>query len=65
MRRIDEAFQPLGYPVIAARLPLVAIHPLLHDHPMAVIRNDEAVKIEVETVLDGRAVHLGDQPACG
>src|ERR1700730_11099834 len=41
-----------------------AIHALLHDSPIAVIGNNEVVQVEVETVLHGRAVHLGDQAAC-
>ena len=33
MRLVDEARQPLRKPVIAARLPAVAVHALLHDRP--------------------------------
>src|SRR5712675_59766 len=44
-------------------LPAPAIHALLHDGPIAVIGDDEAVPVEVETVLHRRAVHLGDQAA--
>ena len=50
-------------PVVAARLPLVAVHALLHDGPMAVVGDEEAVQVEVEAVLHGGAVHLGHQPA--
>ena len=52
-----------GMPVIAARLPLVAVHALLHDGPLAVIGDEEAVQIEIEAILHGGAVDLGDQPA--
>ena len=52
-----------GMPVIAARLPLVAVHALLHDGPMAVIGDEEAVQVEVEAILHGGAVDLGDQAA--
>ena len=63
VRRVDEARQPLREPVIAARLPAVAVHALLHDDPAPVVGDDEAVQIEVEAVLHGGAVDLGDQPA--
>ena len=39
------------------------VHALLDDHPMAVVGDDEAVQIEVETILDGGAVDLGHEPA--
>ena len=51
--------------MIAARHFAVAVHALLHHHPVAVIGDDEAMQIEVETVLNGSAVDLGDQPAGG
>ena len=63
MRRVNEARQPLGKPVITARLARVAVHPLLHHRPMAVVGDDEAVQIEIEAVLHRGAVDLGDQPA--
>ena len=63
MRLVDEAFQPFRQPVVAARLAAVAVHALLHDDPVAVIGDDEAVQIEIEAVLHGGAVHLGDEPA--
>ena len=50
-------------PVVAARLPLVAVHALLHDGPLAVVGDEEAVQVEIEAVLHGGAVDLGDQPA--
>ena len=49
--------------MVAARLPAVAVHPLLDDHPLAVVGDDEAVQVEVEAVLHRGAVDLGDQAA--
>src|SRR4026207_423495 len=63
MRVVDEAAGPLRQPVIAPRLPALAVHALLHHRPMAVVGDDEAVQIETEAVLHRRRVHLGDQPA--
>lgn len=63
VRRIDKALQRLGVPVIASCLPLVAVHALLHHRPFAVGGHEEAVEIEVETVLHGRAVDLCHQAA--
>ena len=63
MRIVDEARQPFRKPMIPPRLLAPAIHALLHDGPMAVVGDDEAVQIEVEAVLHRRAVHLGNQPA--
>ena len=49
--------------MITARLARVAVHPLLHHDPLAVVGDDEAVQIEIVTVLHRRAVDLGDQAA--
>ena len=49
--------------MIAARLPALAVHALLDDDPVAVVGDDEAVQVEIEAVLHGGAVDLGDQPA--
>src|SRR5207248_3987261 len=38
-------------------------HALLHDHPRAVGRRDEAVQVEIETVLHGGGIDLGDEAA--
>ena len=51
-------------PVVAARLLLVAVHALLHHRPLAVVGHEEAVEVEIEAVLHGGAVDLGDQTAC-
>src|SRR5689334_3965029 len=50
-------------PVITSRLPLLVVHALLDDHPFAVVGDDEAVQVKVETILDGGAVDLGHQLA--
>ena len=49
--------------MIAASLPLRAVHALLHHHPMAVVGDDEAVQVELKAILHRGAVDLGDQPA--
>ncbi len=48
-------------PMVAPRLALVAIHALLHDRPFAVIGDEEAMQIEIETVLHGGTVDLGHE----
>lgn len=63
VRRLDEALQVLGTPVVAASQAAVAVHALLHHHPAPVIGDDEAVQVEVEAVLHRGAVDLGDEPA--
>ena len=49
--------------MVAARGAARIVHALLDDRPMAVVGDDEAVQIEVETILHGGAVDLGHQPA--
>src|SRR3954465_11062596 len=49
--------------MVAPRVAALAIHALLHHDPLAVIGDNEAVEIKIETVLNGGAVHLGDEPA--
>src|SRR6516165_4605946 len=61
MRIIDKTGQPFGQPMISPRLSALAIHPLLHDGPPAVVGYDEAVQVEVETILYGGAVDLGNE----
>ena len=63
VRLVDEALQAFRQPVIAARLPAIAVHALLHHDPVAVVGDDEAVQVEIEAVLHRGAVDLGDQPA--
>src|SRR5262249_48857004 len=40
------------------------VHALLHDNPMSIVRDDEAMEVELESVLDGGAVHLGYEATC-
>src|SRR4051812_32803102 len=63
MRLIDEAGEPFGEPVVTPRVAALAVHALLHHDPLAVIGDNEAVEIEIETVLNRGAVDLGDEPA--
>jgi hypothetical protein len=63
VRFVDEALQAFGKPMVAPGLTAIAVHALLDHDPVSVIGDDEAVEIEVEPVLDRRAVDLGDQPA--
>nr|WP_240320663.1 hypothetical protein [Sphingomonas crusticola] len=63
MWRIDEAGHLFRQPMIAARLPPIAVHPLLHDDPLAVVADDEAVQVEIEIVLHGGAIDFGNQAA--
>ena len=63
MRIIDEALQSFRKPVIAPRLLACAIHALLNDGPVAVVSDNEAVEVEIETILYSRAVNLRYQAA--
>ena len=58
VRRIDETGHAFGMPMVAPGLPFVAIHALLHDGPLAIIRDKESVEVEIEAVLDRGAVDL-------
>src|SRR5215211_4239246 len=49
--------------MVAARLLEGAVHALLHDHPSAVVGDDEAVQVKLEAVLHRGAVDLGDEAA--
>src|SRR5665213_1264333 len=51
--------------MVTARLLALAIHPLLVDHPAAVIGDNEAVKVKLKAVLHRGAVDLGYEPADG
>ena len=53
----------LPEPVVAPGLTARAVHPLLHDDPRPVVRDDEAVQVELEAVLHRRAVDLRHQAA--
>ena len=63
VRRVDEALQAFRQPMIAARRAARIVHALLDDSPAPVVRDNEAMQIEIETILDGRAVDLRHQPA--
>ena len=63
MRIIDEALQSVRKPVIAPRLLACAIHALLNDSPVAVVSDNEAVELEVETILYSSAVNFRHQAA--
>src|SRR5688572_14792356 len=63
MRLVYEARQPLREPMIAASLLARAIHSLLDNHPPRVVGDDESMQVEIEAVLHGGAVDLGDEPA--
>ena len=63
MRIIDEALQSFRKPVIAPRLLACAIHALLNDSPVAVVSDNEAVEVEIETILYCRAVNFRYQAA--
>ena len=63
VRRVDEILHVGGMPMVAARLACIAVHALLHDGPLAVIGDEEAVQVKVEAVLHGGAVDLGDEAA--
>ena len=63
VRGVDVALQTLRQPMIAARLPPIAVHALLDDDPAAVVGDDEAVEVEIEPVLHRGIVDLRHQPA--
>jgi len=46
--------------VISPRLLEVAVHSLLNDSPMTVVRDNKAVKIQLEPVLDSGTIDFGD-----
>ena len=50
-------------PVVAPGLALVAVHALLHHRPFAVVGDEEAVQIQIKTILHGGAVDLRHQTA--
>ncbi len=47
--------------MIAAGLPLVAVHALLHHRPFGVGGDEESVQVEVKAVLDRGAVNLRNE----
>jgi hypothetical protein len=63
VRLVDERARAIPEPVVAPGLPARAVHPLLHDHPGAVVGDDEAVQVKREAVLARGAVDLRDETA--
>ena len=63
VRLLDETPQTFGQPMVAASRAARIVHALLNDGPVAIVSDDEAVQIEVETILDGGAVDLRHEPA--
>ena len=60
---IHEALHVSPVPVITARLPPGAVHTLLHNRPMPVVGHEETVQVEIEPVLNGCTIDLGDETA--
>ena len=65
MRLVHKAVETFREPMIATGLALNAIHALLNDDPVTIVRNDEAVQVKVEAILDGGAIDFGDEAARG
>src|ERR1700761_459798 len=61
VRRIYEAGQAVRQPVITPSLSARAVHTLLDHRPFAVARHDETMQVEVKSILNRRAIDLGDQ----
>ena len=59
MGRIYEALQTFRKPMVAAGLFPLTVHSLLNDCPVPIVGNNERVQIELETILNRRAIHLG------
>jgi hypothetical protein len=49
--------------MVSAGLPATVVHSLLNDGPVSLVADDEPMQVEIEPVLDGRAIHLGDKAA--
>ena len=49
--------------MVAACLPALPVHSLLHHDPAALIGYDEAVQVQVEPILHRGTIDLGNQPA--
>ncbi len=48
--------------MVAPRQFARGVHPLLDHRPIALVGNDERMQINVESILHGGAVDLGDEP---
>jgi len=62
MRLTDKVFNTLRKPVIAACGDIDLVHSLLDHRPTAVFGKEEAVVINLITILDKRDVHLSAHP---
>src|SRR6266851_5371532 len=60
---VDKTLQAFGMPMVAARLPLVAIHALLNDRPFALVGHEETMQVKVEAVLYRGAVDFSHEAA--
>ena len=49
--------------MITARPPALPVHALLDNDPAPLVADDETVQIEIESILDGSAVDLRNEPA--
>ena len=58
VRLVHEIAHAGAEPVVATRVAVVLAHALLHDGPLAITREEEAVMVDVEAVLYGGGVHL-------
>ena len=63
MRRGREIADRRRVPVITPRQPAGFVHPLLHDRPVAVARQDERVQIDLKAVGDRIVVDARGEPA--
>src|SRR5262245_49832259 len=63
VRLVNETRQPLRMPMVTARLPFAAVHPLVNDGPFALVSDKKAMQVKLKPVLHGGAVDLCNQPA--
>src|SRR5512133_1499973 len=57
----DEIVHRLAQPVIATRVMVPVVHPLLHDTPLSIRREEKAVVIELISILHGGGVDFRGQ----
>src|SRR4051812_19446170 len=63
VRSLDKALERGRMPMISAGHACLVVHALLNDDPVPVLRDDEAVQIELKTVADGVVIDSGRKPA--
>src|SRR3954471_6864563 len=63
MRRLNKAFEVQRMPVVTASHPVLIIHALLHDDPLAVASDNEAMEIELKTIANGVVIDPGGKSA--